>query len=224
MDNEVESDIQEHVNVAARENKRLSARPNIDHLADAVESRDGVAFFIPTKGTRVIIERFATLLHDRPWLDTKSYIVESVDQETGDIRLQDEEMRHASHSNFKTALELGYRLKLPGAKERGGSYVPSNKAPAPEPVIDDNGDVVAVAPKQPKAPKPTSSETKETERRIYATRGVIHTRIKGVAYVPQGTSQAADGMRLLTQVDGTNIKVFGPDKAWEETWVANTEM
>lgn len=211
-----DDNIQDHVNVRAREAKRLSSRPSIDHLLDAVVERDGKLHFLPEKGTRVIIERLATVLSHKPWLDTKSYIVESVDQETGDIRLQDEEMHHASHSNFKTALELGYRLKLPGAKDNG-SYVPRK---APPIVLEDEP-----TSEKPKSSKPkSSSDVKETERRIYATRGVIHTRIKGLAYVPSGTTQASDGMRLVTIVEGTNIKVFGPDKAWEEVWTPNAEL
>lgn len=203
------AEIREHLNLQAREQKRLSGRPDIDHLRDAVVEVDGKLQFVQPKGTRVIIERFATVLSNRPWLDTRSYLVESVNQETGELKLQDEEMRHSSHSNFITASKLGYRFKVPETK---GIYV-SKAAKATK------------AQQKPEAAKPAKQATNnETERRIYSTKGQIHTRIKGIAYVPQGATQATDKMRLMTQHVGDNIKVRSVDGGWEEVWVPNKDM
>lgn len=191
----------------AREAKRQQGRPDIDHLDDAVVvDENGKHKCLQHKGNRIIIERFATMLKDRPWLDTRSYIILSLDPETGDMSLLEEEFQHQAKSNFITGLSLGYRFKIPARKGA------KKKIVAP----------VGEAPSASASTKPDVQKT--SERRIYATKGVIHTRLKGLAYVPQGETQAQDGMRLLTTLVKGNLIVENVQLSWKETWVPNHDL
>lgn len=201
----------ETLTMQERMKRRLANKPYIDHLEDAVVMKDDKPFFTQEKGTRVIIERVATVLSGSPWLDTRSYIVQSVDQETGVLKLQDEEMRHASESNFITATAAGYRFKKPPGK---GAPLPTKNKAAPKPAVTE-------APTKPS--KVASVSSKESERRVYSSRGIIHTRIKGIAYVPSSTTQAVDGMRLMMSLTSGGLKVRSVD-GWEENWVPSKDM
>lgn len=177
-----EPSVQEILQRDQREIARLVSRPNIEHLADAVV--DG-KFVVPVGG-RLVIDRLASVLPCSPWLDTRCYVVKAIDHETGNVALFDEELWHNALSNFKQGLRAGYIFKVAPAK---GSWTSSS----------------TVKVSSPKASKPTKSEPKGTKpasgevRRVYSTKGVIHTRIKGIAYLPkvQAESSAKDGDRLM---------------------------
>jgi hypothetical protein len=182
--------------------------PYLDHLEDAVTIKDGVPHFIPIRGQKVIIERFASVLTTRPWLDTRTYTVIAVDEANGNLKLLDDVGQQCS-SNYKSGIEYGYRFKLP----EGSAPLPRKNKAAPK--------VSAAEKAKVKAEKASGDKL----RRVYTSKNVIHTRIKGVAYVPpQGTTQAQDGMRLETKVVGTNLKVKHPELGWEETWTINKDM
>jgi hypothetical protein len=204
-----EDDILEHVHSHAREQRRVATRPFLDHLKDAVRVLDdGAVTFTQKNGMQVIIERCASCLSNKPWLDTRVYIVKAVDYESGALRLWDDELKQHASSNFKTGLKLGYRFKVPELGKKNALPV-RNKA----------------APKVAAEAKPTKTEdTGDKLRRIYATKGVIHTRIKGIAYVPQGQTKAEDSMRLVVTAVGTSIKVKHPDLGWEETWAPTKDV
>lgn len=97
-----------------REQKRLLKKPSIDHLVDAVATlEDGSLIFIPDVRERVIIERTASMLSNRPWLDTRIYTVLQIDDETGNLKLWDDEFRQFAYSNFITGTrDHGYRFRL----------------------------------------------------------------------------------------------------------------
>lgn len=188
----------------ARENRRLASRPDIDNLDDAVVFKDGKPVFLQAKNNRVIIERVSSCLSGSPWLDTRSYIVVDVDHQTGYLKLLDEEMRHHASSNFITGIQMGYRFKVPA---RGIKALPRKRR-----------ETVKATTEQPKVEtKPKAEKGDEKERRVYNTKGIIHTRIKGLAFRPSGETKATDGMRLLMSAVGTNLKVRSLD-GWEETW------
>ncbi len=206
---EPEDDIREYVHSHAREQRRVATRPFLDHLADAtVMKPDGAIGFTPKNGMQVIIERVASCLTNKPWLDTKVFIVKDVDYASGALRLWDDELKQHASSNFKTGLKLGYRFKVPELGRKNALPV-RNKA----------------APKEAVADKPKVTEASGDKlRRIYATHGVVHTRIKGIAYVPNGVTKAEDSMRLLVTAVGTSIKVKHPDLGWEETWAPSKDL
>lgn len=196
------------LNSRERESRRLANKPYIDHLDNAIEIQNGKPVFLQGREMRVIIERVASCLVGSPWLDTRSYIVKDINTETGDLRLLDEELMHMACSNFITGPALGYRFKIPAKK---GAVLPRRNKTDVKPRVEET-----------KA-KPVA-EASGKERRIYSTKGILHTRIKGLAYVPQGESKAADGMRLMTVTVGTNLKVSNTELGWEEVWTPNKEI
>lgn len=211
IEQEVESEelSDELTQIVVRESKRLASRPDIDHLDDAIAFNGQSPMFLQQPGNRVIIERFSSCLSGSPWLDTRSYIVVRVNQTSGDLKLLDEEMRHHASSNFIEGTKLGYRFKIPG---RGIKALPRKSTVEKQ----------KIEKAEPKEKKTTADG--EKERRVYSTKGVIHTRIKGLAYVPQGETKATDGMRLLMSSVGKNLRVKNVEQNWEETWFPNDAL
>lgn len=102
---------------SAREAARLASRPNIDHLPDAIAKDEmGVWQLLARPGEKVIIERFSSILQGCPWMDTKTFVVDSIDGATGNIYLHDVELCRQSMTNIPTALKYGHRFKLPTAR------------------------------------------------------------------------------------------------------------
>lgn len=101
----------------AKEQARKVAKPLIDHLEDAVgQDQFGNPVLNAGVGDKIIIERVASILSHRPWLDTKTYVIQSVDGVTGDLLLLDTDIGQQAGSNFITGPQRGYRFKLPNAK------------------------------------------------------------------------------------------------------------
>lgn len=182
-----------------RAQKRLASRPSLDHLEDAVAEVEGNLMFLLSKGDRLVIERKSTYLTGHPWLDTKVYTVKVVDQVTGDLKLFDEEYEQSAMSNFKTTREFGFVFKK--APKKGNPFTKS----AVREILKEK------EPKQ-EGPKPPGT------RRIYLFKGIICTRVSGVAYAPLGTTKATDGMRLITMLNGHMLNVRHPEEGWEEVW------
>lgn len=102
----------------AKEKARNAAKPVIDHLPDAVGTDElGNPTFLAGAGDRVIIERVATVLNNKPWLDTKTYVVNSVDCATGELRLWDTDAARDTVSNYIDGISRGYRFKLPTRRD-----------------------------------------------------------------------------------------------------------
>jgi hypothetical protein len=101
----------------AKEKARNAAKPVIDHLPDAVGTDElGNPTFLAGAGDRIIIERYATVLSHKPWLDTKTYVITNVDGVTGDLVLMDTDLGQQAGSNYITGTKAGYRFKLPNSK------------------------------------------------------------------------------------------------------------
>ena len=100
--------------IARKEAARLATRPHIDDLVDAVV-RDHLdrLVLLARPGEKLIVERFATILPGSPWLDTKTYTVQSVDEATGRVHLWDDELQRTALTDYIGGLKAGYRFKLP---------------------------------------------------------------------------------------------------------------
>jgi len=106
---------------------KASNKPLIDHLPDAVE-RDEMGFLslLVGPGEKLIIERVASILTGKPWLDTKTYTIKSVDLASGYVTLWDDDLHRDASTNYIEGLQVGYRFKLVtnkgmqiGKKKRG---------------------------------------------------------------------------------------------------------
>ena len=97
--------------------KSAESKPLIDHLPDAI-SKDEMGFpvLLAGPGERIIIERTASILEGRPWLDTKTYTIESIDTASGRLHLWDDDLQRYAGTNFVEGLKVGYRFKLPTRK------------------------------------------------------------------------------------------------------------
>ena len=127
--------------MAAKEAARLAARPNLEQFPTAL-GRDhmGRMTFLVKPGDKVIVERFATILPGRPWLDTKTYTVQSIDEASGDLKLWDDELTRFAQTNFIKGSAAGYRfcqpvkgVRVSHAKKRGRPrkiVVPSVASPS----------------------------------------------------------------------------------------------
>jgi len=97
--------------MAAKEAARLASRPNLDSFPNALgHDERGKTTFLVKPGEKLIIERFATVLIGRPWLDTKTYTVQSIDEVSGDVKLWDDELYRFAHTNYYKGSEAGYRF------------------------------------------------------------------------------------------------------------------
>jgi hypothetical protein len=126
-----------------------AAKPDISKLKDALDA-NGIPIF--TAGDRIVIERRITFLPDHPWLDTRSYRVQSVDPQFGTLKLWDEVIGQFAMDNFKKGPTYGQIYKMAGRstvspqKKRGRP----RKNPLPEPRKD--GDPVPVKKKRGRPP------------------------------------------------------------------------
>ena len=132
--------------------KKSAAKPLIDHLKDAVTTDEfGNLVYNAKVGDKIIIERIAHVLTHKPWLDTKTYVIQGVDGVTGNLQLMDYDLGQTALSNYITGLQHGYRFKLPngrnmqiGKKKRGRprknpTGVPEETKPI---TLDENGQPV----------------------------------------------------------------------------------
>jgi hypothetical protein len=105
---------------------RKKNKPLIDHLPDAVEQDElGMPVLLAKPGDKLVIERTASMLIGRPWLDTKTYTIESIDTASGNVNLWDDDLGRFAATNYIEGLKVGYRFKLPagrtgiGRRQRG---------------------------------------------------------------------------------------------------------
>lgn len=130
--------------------KREAKKPNISHLTDAVgELPDGNKIALFDVGDRIIVQRNLAWALDQ-WLDTKAYVVRSIDDDTGIVKCQDDEMGHHAVVGFK---HPGQVFKF--APKKGNPF----KAPKVE-----KAPVVELAPGEKKKrgrPKGTKNRSKD---------------------------------------------------------------
>ena len=133
------------------------------------------------------------------------YLVTGVDPSDGTLKLIDEEWQHLAMSNFITGTrDHGARFKIPPAR---GNWVFKPTVDRPLPKLQED------------KPKETNGL-----RRVYVTHGMLHTRIKGIAYAPDNETQAKDGDRLETKLVGMAVRVKHPENGWEEVWQRKQEQ
>jgi len=152
----------------AERTARLAAnRPNIDSLPDAVvRDEDGELVFLAAPGEKVVIERFASVLPTKPWLDTKIYVVDRIDSVSGDVGLWDQELHRAAGTNYIKGLAAGYRFKLASkstrieGRKRGRPRKDRSVevAPPPPPALDANGQPIKKKRGRPAGVKNRSKE------------------------------------------------------------------
>lgn len=97
----------------AAKKAREARRPNIDWLEDAVVTVDGSQIPLFEVGDRIVIERRAgDILRGAPWLDTQTYQVMHIDDETGNLRLWNKELCQHGWGNYITGPARGDVYKL----------------------------------------------------------------------------------------------------------------
>ena len=84
----------------------VANKPDISRLPDAF--LNGRPSF--TEGDKIVIERHVSFLANRPYLDTKTYRVRSINTETGNLWLWDEQLQQSASDNFKAGLSTGTRV------------------------------------------------------------------------------------------------------------------
>lgn len=150
-------------------------KPVIDHLPDAV-ARDemGMPVLLAKPGEKIVIERVASVLSHRPWLDTKTYTIQSIDAATGGLVLWDDDLHRDASSNYIEGLKVGYRFKLPnikglsiGKKKRGRPKKNPTLAPveAPPVVLGPDGQPVKKKRGRPAGSKNRDRATIAAEKR-----------------------------------------------------------
>jgi len=112
---------------AESERIRLTRKPNIDHLEDGTIKTlaEGVLPLF-SNGDRIVAERMASCLPGNPWLDTRVYIVKSIDDETGEVRCVDEELVHYACIGYRSPFT---RIKLVPRKMGNPFKVPVKRTP-----------------------------------------------------------------------------------------------
>jgi len=99
---------------------RNARRPDISRLEDAVTVHDdGKIVPLFQAGARIVIERYSLTIPGKPWLDTQTYEVQSVDPVSGVLQLWNADLRQAAMSNFILGTQNGFIFKL--ASLRGNS-------------------------------------------------------------------------------------------------------
>lgn len=121
---------------------KVTNKPIIDHLPNAIGVDNfGCPVLLANPGDKIIIERYASILPSRPWLDTKTYTITNINAGTGVILLWDDDLHRYAGSNFIDGPKRGYRFKLLtnknmriGQKKRGRP----RKNPTEVPVVATN--------------------------------------------------------------------------------------
>jgi hypothetical protein len=139
------------ITAAMMANSKPITPPTIDHLPDAViKDPMGRLTLLAGPGDKLVIERVASILAHKPWLDTKTYTVESVEESTGIVHLWDEDLYRNSSTNYITGIASGYRFKLATAK---GAKIGQRKRGRPR-----------KNPETPTTPAPTNTTPKKRGR------------------------------------------------------------
>ena len=116
-DTPLDSELIGAVTAAMMANSKPITPPTIDHLPDAViKDPMGRLVLLAKPGDKIVIERYATVLAHRPWLDTKTYTVEAIEESTGIVHLYDDELYRNSSTNYIDGPKQGYRFKLANTK------------------------------------------------------------------------------------------------------------
>lgn len=114
--------------------RKPEAKPDISRLPDAIAG--GKLLLKP--GERIVIERRVPFLDGCPYLDTRTYVIKSIDEATGVLRLWDESFQQWAMDNYAKGPSYGqvYKMALGRSvttkKKRGRPR--KNPVEAPKPV------------------------------------------------------------------------------------------
>lgn len=146
-------------------------KPEIGHLEDAVMFDEAGHPYLDVKvGDRIVIERYNGILKDRPWLDTKPYYVNDVDQASGKVKLYFEELQQNATDNFLVGLRLGNLYKKMPADGRWDA--PPKPKAAPKVFVPvqttEHGEPVKKGRGRPKGVKNRPKEVIAQEKKMQA--------------------------------------------------------
>ncbi len=153
---------------------KVANKPLIDHLPDAVGKDElGFPILLAAPGERIIIERYATILRGKPWLDTKTYTIETIDAASGDLSLWDDDLGRSAMSNYIEGIKFGYRFKLPtrkgmniGQRKRGRPRKNPTEVPqVKELQLDANGQPIKKKRGRPPGVKNRDKEVIQAEKK-----------------------------------------------------------
>lgn len=153
--------------LAPRRSKELD-RPDISHLEDAIapDPLTGQPVLKVRAGERIVIERRATILEgpNKPWMDTRLWWVNAVDQERGLLKLFDEGLRQHGSDSYIVGLNAGQVYKIP-PKDRRWDAPPPKRKVEPKPVqLTEHGEVVKKKRGRPKGSKNRASDVIKAEK------------------------------------------------------------
>lgn len=106
-------------------------KPKIAHLEDAIVVAGDDVLPLFGIGDRIVIERYAHVLPLKPWLDTQTYLVDDIDDETGDLHLWNADLMQHAMGNFKVGPARGDVYKL-FPKEKGSLVIGKRKRGRPK--------------------------------------------------------------------------------------------
>lgn len=153
---------------------RAASRPDISKLPNGIGT-DGIPTFV--RGDKVVIERYSGILRGHPYLDTRTYVIQSIDVVTGKITMYDAAQGQFATDNWKAGLKNGnvYKLAknttidLSSKRKRGrprkNPDAPTNVAIKPVPIVDINGMPVAKKRGRPAGSKNRPKEIIMNEKR-----------------------------------------------------------
>ena len=143
---------------------REARRPNIDWLEDAVVTVDGEQVPLFEVGDRIVIERRAgEILRGAPWLDTQTYQVMSINDETGELHLWNRELCQHGWGNYITGPERGDVYKLaPNTK----ATFSKRKRGRPRKHPEKAAEVTPASGEKKKRGRPKGSKNRPKEERV----------------------------------------------------------
>lgn len=182
---------------------RAEKKPMIDHMENAIITRDGRPELLVGLNDRIIIERSLDMNGEKRWFDTRLYEIRKIDHDTGALRLWDIEAHCWAMSNYvSVASNDRYRVKV---SHRINKLKRRSR----------KDETQETKPKNEKRNKPSEGEK---QRKIYDSRGIIHLRIAGQAYSLDSTrAKAGDKLSATVNSNGT-VTVKDPALGWSEIW------
>lgn len=154
--------------LSAEEEKAQRKRPDITHLSMAV---DDTGVFIPGVGEKVVVEKVSSPIKGiSHWLDTSVYVIKEFDDETGNLKMWNEEFGGFLKINYIDALAAGYSFRLPPGrgpfiKRKSRGRVPTKKVVVQERSSDQTGQKRRGRPKGSKNRSKDEIMAEKTERK-----------------------------------------------------------
>lgn len=145
--------------------RRPVNKPDLSRLRDAFVD-DAPQF---RRGDRIAIERYASFLAGRPYLDTRTYRVVSIDPVTGRLELYDDSLGQMALDNWKHGMSIGQLYKLVdgvavATRRKRGRPRKNPLAPPAKPALGPDGKPVKKKRGRPAGSKNRSKDAIREER------------------------------------------------------------